>query len=65
MRDNVDEILEREMVIGETLARGLRNTLGATASRDVYQTVVKYCEQRGCKARARARAQSSTTGRWT
>jgi len=30
MRDSADEILEREMVIGETLARGLRNTLGAT-----------------------------------
>lgn len=29
MRDSVDEILEREMVIGETLARELRNTLGA------------------------------------
>jgi hypothetical protein len=54
MRDSVDEILEREMVIGETLARRLRNTLGTTVpSRDVYQTVVKYCEQRGCKAHAR------------
>jgi len=27
--DSADEILEREMVIGETLARGLCNTLGA------------------------------------
>lgn len=36
------------MVIEETLARGLCNTLGR---KDVYQTAVKYCNQRNWEQR--------------
>lgn len=60
-RDSADKILEREMVIGETLARGLRNTLGVSRVEMFTGSVVKYCEQRRKESespRARARAES-------